>query len=120
MQRGRDDVRIMVRFPEDDRRSLSSLESMNIRLPDGTEVPPYRWRSYPHRGQCDSSHRWSAYDQCHSHRQSHSGAPDQFGSAIQRGDSNKERYPDVAIYQAGEAEERAKSLEGLVGTGLMA
>ena len=31
-----------------------------------------------------------------------------------------ERYPDVAIYQAGEAEERAKSLEGLVGTGLIA
>ena len=39
VQRGRDDVRIMVRFPEDDRRSLSSLETMNIRLPDGTEVP---------------------------------------------------------------------------------
>ena len=39
VQRGRDDVRVMVRFPREDRTSLSSLENMNIRLPDGTEVP---------------------------------------------------------------------------------
>ena len=39
VQRGRDDVRVMVRFPQDDRRSLASLETMSIRLPDGTEVP---------------------------------------------------------------------------------
>ena len=39
IQRGRDDVRVMVRFPEDDRKSLETLESMRIRTPDGTEVP---------------------------------------------------------------------------------
>lgn len=39
MQRGRDDVRVMVRYPESDRRSLASLEELRIRLPDGTEVP---------------------------------------------------------------------------------
>ena len=39
MQRDRDDVRVMVRFPNDDRRTLASLETMTIRLPDGTEVP---------------------------------------------------------------------------------
>ncbi len=39
IQRGRDDVRVMVRYPEADRRSLYSLEQMRIRLPDGTEVP---------------------------------------------------------------------------------
>ncbi len=39
IQRGRDDVRIMVRFPEGDRRSLANLESMRIRTPDGGEVP---------------------------------------------------------------------------------
>ena len=31
VQRGRDDVRVMVRFPQDDRRSLASLETMAIR-----------------------------------------------------------------------------------------
>lgn len=39
IQRGRDDVRVMVRYPEDERRSLGNLESMWIRAPDGTEIP---------------------------------------------------------------------------------
>lgn len=39
IQRGRDDVRVMVRYPEAERRSLHDLESMRIRLPDGTAVP---------------------------------------------------------------------------------
>lgn len=39
IQRGRDDVRVMVRYTEDERRSLSSLDSMRIRTPDGSEVP---------------------------------------------------------------------------------
>ena len=39
VQRGRDDVRVMLRYPEDQRRSLGSLEDMRIRTADGTEVP---------------------------------------------------------------------------------
>jgi multidrug efflux pump subunit AcrB len=39
IQRGRDDVRVMVRFPEARRRSISELENMRIRTPDGAEVP---------------------------------------------------------------------------------
>lgn len=39
IQRGRDDVRVMVRYPESERRSLADVESMRIRLPDGTEIP---------------------------------------------------------------------------------
>ena len=39
VQRGRDDVRVMVRYPADQRRSLGNLESMRIRTPDGGEVP---------------------------------------------------------------------------------
>ena len=39
IQRGRDDVRVMVRFPADQRRSLGNLESMRIRIPEGGEVP---------------------------------------------------------------------------------
>ncbi|NIW24748.1 MAG: AcrB/AcrD/AcrF family protein, partial [Gammaproteobacteria bacterium] len=39
IQRGRDEVRVMVRYPEDERASLSSLESMRIRTPSGDEVP---------------------------------------------------------------------------------
>ncbi len=39
IQRGRDDVRVMVRYPADQRRSVGDLENMRIRTPDGGEVP---------------------------------------------------------------------------------
>ena len=39
IQRGRDDIRVMVRYPANDRRSIGNLENMRIRTPDGGEVP---------------------------------------------------------------------------------
>ena len=39
IQRGRDDVRVMVRYPAEHRRSLGDIETMRIRTPDGIEVP---------------------------------------------------------------------------------
>ncbi|MCP4040010.1 MAG: efflux RND transporter permease subunit, partial [bacterium] len=39
IQRGRDDVRVMVRYPEYERTSLGSLEDMHIRTAEGIEVP---------------------------------------------------------------------------------
>ena len=39
IQRGRDEVRVMVRYPRDERRSAGDLENMRIRTPGGAEVP---------------------------------------------------------------------------------
>lgn len=39
LQRGRDEVKVMVRFPADARRTLASLEDMNVRTSTGDEVP---------------------------------------------------------------------------------
>ncbi|MYA16478.1 MAG: hypothetical protein F4Z28_06740 [Gammaproteobacteria bacterium] len=39
IQRGRDDVRIMVRYTESERRTLDALYDLRIRTPDGGEVP---------------------------------------------------------------------------------
>ncbi len=39
IQRGRDDIRVMVRYPQEERRSLADMENMRIRTPDGSEVP---------------------------------------------------------------------------------
>jgi multidrug efflux pump subunit AcrB len=39
VQRGQDDVRVMVRYTEAERRSLGSLEDMRIRTAEGIEVP---------------------------------------------------------------------------------
>ncbi|MFP6607818.1 MAG: efflux RND transporter permease subunit [Myxococcota bacterium] len=41
IQRGRDDVRVMIRYPEAERRSLADLDNMRIRTPSGGEVPFY-------------------------------------------------------------------------------
>ncbi len=39
IQRGRDDVRVMVRYTEAERKTLATLNDMRIRTPDGAEVP---------------------------------------------------------------------------------
>lgn len=38
-QRGRDDVRVRVRYPKDERQTLAELERTKIRTPQGFEVP---------------------------------------------------------------------------------
>ena len=39
IQRGRDDVRVMVRLPIDERRSIADLQNILINTPDGGSVP---------------------------------------------------------------------------------
>ncbi len=39
IQRGRDDIRVMVRFPVSDRASLDSLERFLVKTPEGNQVP---------------------------------------------------------------------------------
>ncbi|HYC01493.1 MAG TPA: efflux RND transporter permease subunit [Candidatus Limnocylindrales bacterium] len=37
--RGREDIKVMVRYPEEQRRTLATLEDMRVRTPSGAEVP---------------------------------------------------------------------------------
>ena len=39
LQRDQDEVKVMVRYPESERKSLGDIEKMRIRMPDGFEVP---------------------------------------------------------------------------------
>ncbi len=39
VQRGNDEVKVMVRYPLSERRTVANLENMYIRTPDGGEVP---------------------------------------------------------------------------------
>ncbi len=39
IQRGRDEVKVMVRYPENERRSLGDIEAMRVRTASGGEVP---------------------------------------------------------------------------------
>ena len=42
IQRGRNEIKVMVRYPEEERRSLGDFENMRVRLADGTDVPLLR------------------------------------------------------------------------------
>ncbi len=42
LQRGRDEVKVMVRYPEEERQHLWNLENLRIRTPEGGEVPLYQ------------------------------------------------------------------------------
>lgn len=39
IQRGRDDIKVMVRYPPEERQSVENLEELRIRTPNGAEVP---------------------------------------------------------------------------------
>ena len=39
IQRGKDEIKVMVRYPLEQRRSVANLENMRIRTPSGEEVP---------------------------------------------------------------------------------
>ena len=39
LQRGREEVKVMVRYPADDRRSFGDVEHMRLRTPAGDEIP---------------------------------------------------------------------------------
>jgi len=39
IQRGKDELKVMVRYPQDERRSIADLQNMRIRTPSGDEVP---------------------------------------------------------------------------------
>lgn len=39
VQRGKDDIRVKVRYPENERKSISDFKNMNIQTADGSKVP---------------------------------------------------------------------------------
>jgi multidrug efflux pump subunit AcrB len=39
IQRGKDEIKVMVRYPREERQSVADLENMRIRTPSGEEVP---------------------------------------------------------------------------------
>ena len=124
VQRGRDDMRIMVRYPESDRRSLDDYNQLYIRLPNGAEVPIESVASTQlstgnatiRRVDGQRTINVTAYaDRTRI-------APetvlrlveDQYIPRLEA------EYPGTTFSLAGEAEERASALTGLARTSLLA
>jgi len=124
VQRGRDDMRIMVRYPEADRHSLQDYSKLYVRLPDGTEVPVTTvadaelgpGNATIRRVDGQRAINVTAYaDRTRI-------APESVLRIIESEHIPKlaSKYPDVSFGLAGEAEERASALSGLLRTSLIA
>ena len=122
VQRGVDDVRIMVRYPENERRSIGNLEDMRIRTGDGAEVP------FSTVARMELGRGFSSINREDGRRvisvtaevDRGSTTPEKVIAAINRlaMPGLVERYPGVTVGLGGEQEERADSVASL-GLGMI-
>jgi multidrug efflux pump subunit AcrB len=124
VQRGQDDVRVMVRFPEGERKSIGNLEDMYIRTPDGSEVPFYSVarfeldRGYSSIRRVDGRRVVNVTADVDRSQVS----PEEVNASIQREviPRLKQKYRGVEIGLSGEQEERTKAMTGLAVAALFA
>ena len=124
IQRGKDDIRVMVRYPESERRSLGDLEAMRIRTSDGSEVP------FSSVAQANLSRGYTTIKRVDGQRVVTVRAdvnrtvttPESVMDSIMRKELVEitQRYPGISYGLAGEAEERSESMGSLVETSLIA
>jgi multidrug efflux pump subunit AcrB len=122
VQRGVDDVRIMVRYPEDERRSIGNLEQMRIRTADGAEVPFSTvarmeiGRGFSSINREDGQRVVSVTAEVNRAQTT----PEQIIGAINRGamPALLAKYDGVSVGLGGEQEERADSVASL-GLGML-
>ena len=124
VQRGKEDIRVMVRYPEDERHSLGDLEAMRIRTADGTEVPfgsvarATLARGYTTINRVDGQRVVQVQaDVDRSIR-----APEEILASLMANELPRilENHPGVGYRLAGEAEQRSESMGSIVRTALLA
>jgi multidrug efflux pump subunit AcrB len=124
IQRGKDDIRVMVRYPENERRSLGDLESMRIRTSEGIEVPfssvarASLGRGYTTIRRVDGQRVVSVVADVNRTIT----APESVINSVIENELAEitKRHPGVSFGLAGEAEERINSMGSLGGTALLA
>ncbi len=118
IQRGSDDVRVMVRYPAEERRSLGDLEGMRIRTADGTEVP-FASVARAELGRGYATIRRTNRQQIVNVRadvERTVTTPEQIMGAIQRTVLPRilAEHPNITFALEGEQEERTKAFDGLL------
>ncbi len=124
VQRGKDDIRVMVRFPENERRSLGDLESMRIRTADGAEVP------FSSVAQVNLARGYTTIRRVDGQRVVTVAAdvnrgvtpPETVINAVMANELPEilARHPGVSFSLSGESEERSRSMGALGATALLA
>ena len=124
IQRGKDDIRVMVRYPEAERRSLGDLEGMRIRTDDGVEVPfnsvakATFGRGYTTIRRVDGQRVVTVTADVNRSVTT----PEAIISTIQNDvlPDILSRYSGVSYGLSGEAEERSESMEALLSSAILA
>ena len=124
IQRGPDEVRVMVRYPESERRSIGNLEDMRIRTPDGAEAPFTSVatfeldRGYSRINRIDGQRVINVIAEV----DREVVTPEEVGTSITAEVLPEVRrlYPSVKVGLAGEQEERGKAMMGLAYGALLA
>ena len=117
MQRGRDEVRVMVRYPEEQRKSLETLREMRVRAPDGTAVP------FPVVADTSYGQSLASIERINNRRVVTINAavnkalitPDEVNTRLTT-DFFPEflvKHPGIQITESGEVEQRKKSVDSL-------
>ncbi|NND69312.1 MAG: efflux RND transporter permease subunit [Halioglobus sp.] len=124
IQRGKDDIRVMVRYPENERRSLGDLEDMRIRTQDGTEVP------FASVARAELARGYTTIRRVDGNRVVTVTAdvdrsvttPESVIAAIENEvlPGILARHAGVSYALSGEAEERSESMSSLISTGALA
>ncbi len=124
IQRGKDDIRVMVRYPEGERRSLGDLEDMRIRTADGTEVP------FASVARAELARGYTTIRRVDGNRvvtvtadvDRNVNTPEAVIEALQEDvlPDVLSRHPGVSYALSGEAEERFESMSSLVSSSALA
>lgn len=126
IQRGKDEVKVMVRYPYDERRSLSDLENFRVRTPSGEEVP------FSAVADSNMSRAFSTIKRVDFQRSVNvTGEFDSSATTTSSGTITEEiseiympeltqKYPGVQTALEGESRERSETLQGLASGGVMA
>ncbi len=117
LQRGRDDVRVKVRYPEEDRKNIAELEKVRIRTPMGSEVPLFTVANVEfgpgvsNIRRTDGQRRVAVTAEIDSARantqQVFKDLEDNYFGALM------DKYPDVNVAQKGEKQKMTESLSSL-------
>ncbi|MCB1226080.1 MAG: efflux RND transporter permease subunit [Verrucomicrobiales bacterium] len=126
LQRGRDEVKVMVRYPEAERRSIANLADMKIRAADGTEIPFSAAASFEYGRSASTIQRADRHRAVKVTADIDKGMPNvNANEVVARINADilpevKQRYPSVRFGYQGEQKDQRQSVSEMGAKGLIA
>ncbi len=116
IQRARDEVKVIVRYPAEERKSIDNLERLPIRAPDGSEVPlgsvaeVKMGRGFSSISRVDGRRTVNVQADVDKETANIEGIKEKL---VSFGQEIEERYPNVRVSLQGEAREQSESFSSL-------